>query len=304
MIRIALVVVSIVLSVVLTGVAAIAQERGQGGPTTTGETSAQEWLLARRKHQDYEKATFSFEHGVRDDPDYARTRNDWEIEFGNDGAGSADTFGVRMVRDDVSLIADLGALAFDDVDPARAADVRLFQKVSIGVGHLYAVHTMDTETDLWSLFSVLVHRPGDSVRIEWVALDAQDLRTSPGLVVGEGLQKKLRLFVRTIEEQGGLKRCRRESDAPSEKTFDRLERTAVKAMPVDFGGVLDRIQELPDVRLNLPSGKGVDLDAWRSCEVPQDLRITSLEHALEACTRALRLSWYVRTDGALAIRKA
>lgn len=59
-------------------------------------------LLARSKHEDYEAATFSFQHGLRDDPDLAITRNDWDVQFGN----GRDEFTVQMVTDDRSQIAD------------------------------------------------------------------------------------------------------------------------------------------------------------------------------------------------------
>ncbi len=283
-------------------------DRGQAPRPAATESapdlSIQEWLLARTKHQDYEKATFNFEHGVRDDPELTITRNDWDLLFGNDGEGAAnDTFDVRMVRDDISLIADLGESTFADVDPGKAAELRMLDRVVARVGHTYLVHTMDTETDRVAMFRVLAHRPRDSVRIEWVAFEPRGIRTSPGLSIDTKLEQRLVLFVRTLDRVGGLRRCLRESGGPSERTFDLLEDTIVKAMPVEFGGLLDRLAELPDVKLRLPDAKPGELETWRKEEIPEDLRVRSFEHALEAVTRALRMTWTVRTDGSIVVRK-
>ena len=124
-------------------------------------------LLARAKYQDYEKATFSFEHGVRDDPKLELTRNDWDLLFGNGG----DALGVTMVTDDRSRIKDLGAMRWSDVKtipelPAHPVPTRE-PDVPAVVGHMYLVHTRDSNSDFYTLFRVeeLVH--GDSCTITW-----------------------------------------------------------------------------------------------------------------------------------------
>lgn len=292
----------------LSSAVALAQETDRGqeptrGASPTVDTSAHEWLLSRQKHGDYEKSTFSFEHGLRDDPEHAVTRNDWDLQFDNSAAARPDMFGVRMVRDDISLFADLGELGFADVDPAKAAEVRMLDELECFVGHLYVVHTMDTETNRWAFFRVIVHHSNDSVRIEWLALDPQGLRSSPGLEFEPALEKKLRLYVRTLDGLGGLRFCRRDSETSSERVFDLLERDERKDLPREFGGVLDKLAELPDVKVLLPKERGFDLAAVRAIPVPEDPRIRSLEAALEACSRAARLSWQVWDDGAVVLKR-
>ncbi len=290
----------------------VAQERERGQEPAPKDTptegapdlAIQEWLLSRTKYDDYQKATFSFEFGLRDDPELEVTRNDWELLFGNNGRGTPDQFDVRMVRDDISTIADLGVVDFEGLTPAMAEGAVVLETVPCTLGHLYAVHTMDGETDRFALFRVDAHKKGDSTRIAWIAFDDNGLRSSPGLTVDKDLQKKLRSFVQVLKRRGGLDYCLRVSEAASEVTFDRLTDTRVKEIPPTFGALLDRIAELPGVKVEFGKSVPDERKAWRDAEVPYDVRVRDLRDALEITTRSLRLSWVVRTDGAVVIRKA
>ena len=149
---------------VLSGLLAFAgEDPAPHGKLTSGTVT----LLSRAKYNDYEKATFSFEHGIRDDPGLHRTRNDWELEFGNGG----DSFNVLMVNDDRSVIVDLGAKGLDDITelpafPAWKANVTT--RAGAVEGHAYAVHTRDGDSDSFSLFRVAKLVPGDQCTIEWL----------------------------------------------------------------------------------------------------------------------------------------
>ena len=97
------------------------------------------------------------------------TRNDWDVLFGN--SPSFDTFAVTMVTDDRSRIKDLGALNWTDAFqvpalPAYPVPTRDPDVAAI-VGHIYVVHTKDTETDLYALFRVEALEPLKSVTISW-----------------------------------------------------------------------------------------------------------------------------------------
>ena len=125
-------------------------------------------LFSRQKHKDYARACFSFEHGVNGEDALKLTRNDWDVQFGNGG----DTFQVTMVTDDRSRIKDLGELNWQDEFkvPALAphADPKEREpEVAAVAGHIYVVHTRDTETDLYALFRVESLERGDSVTISW-----------------------------------------------------------------------------------------------------------------------------------------
>ena len=129
-------------------------------------------LLARRVTNgvdNYVDACFSFEYGMNGAAALTVTGNDWDIQFGNNP--THDGFGVTMVTDDRSRLQDMGALNWGDafqvpVLPAYPVptDEPILKAV---VGHIYAVHTADTETDLYALFRVEALEPGQSVTISW-----------------------------------------------------------------------------------------------------------------------------------------
>jgi hypothetical protein len=131
----------------------------------TGDGSKTVILLSRRKYDDYEKATFSFQHGLRDDPKNV-THNDWDLLFGN----GDDVFDVTMVVDR-SRIRDLGAIDMDSLEtiPALPAYETPTREKSLPavVGHVYLVHTKDNNSDLYAIFRVEWLEPGDSCMIRW-----------------------------------------------------------------------------------------------------------------------------------------
>lgn len=136
-------------------------------------------LKARRitnGFDNYANATFSFEFGKNGDEAVPLTRNDWDILFGN--SPDRDTFTVTMVTDDRSRIQDMGELNWSDnfqvpvitayPVPTRDPDVDAV------VGHMYVVHTKDTETDLYALFRVEALDPGKSVTISWKSVQSPE----------------------------------------------------------------------------------------------------------------------------------
>lgn len=147
--------VLIVLAGVLSGCASPAVQRGE--------------LLSRTRHGSYDTATYSFEHALRDDPDHRITRNDWDLEFGN----GADVFNVTMVTDDRSRIVDLGSYTWADLEdvaaPIPEAHPEPTREAPVAVipGHVYVVHTVDSDTDLVALVRVETLVPGDRVTFTW-----------------------------------------------------------------------------------------------------------------------------------------
>lgn len=139
-------------------------------------------LQARRKTDvgdNYAEAAFSFEHGVNGKESLRVTLNDWDVLFGNSVGG--DTFDVTMVTDDCSRIKDLGEFSWYDsfklpVLPAHREPTRE-PSVRAQVGHMYAVHTKDRETDLYALFRVEALEPGKSVTISWKRVPPPEVET-------------------------------------------------------------------------------------------------------------------------------
>ena len=132
-------------------------------------------LPARRVtngRDNYVDATFSFEFGMNGPGSLSLTLNDWDILFGN--SPNRDTFAVTMVTDDCSRIRDLGALNWNDTFQVPVLQAYLVPTseptVDAVVGHMYVVHTKDTQTDLYFLFRVEALDPLKSVTISWKAV--------------------------------------------------------------------------------------------------------------------------------------
>jgi hypothetical protein len=149
---------------ILAGTSAICGAKTSAPKTVT--------LAARRivKGKDnYTSAAFSFRYGVTGNKGLSRTRNDWDLLFGN--SPSSDDFTVSVAADDCSRIKDLGELAWTDKfkvpelpaysHPTREPDIPAI------VGHLYLVHNKNSNYDHYSLFRVESLDPGKSVTISW-----------------------------------------------------------------------------------------------------------------------------------------
>ena len=125
-------------------------------------------LLARRA-DNYAYAAFSFEFGGNGPEVQKLCRNDWDILFGN--SSWPDGFDVTVGADDRSRIRDLGRRNWDDKyeigrlsayeEPEREPSVKAVE------GHLYLVHTRDTDSDVYAMFRVEKLEPGKSVEISW-----------------------------------------------------------------------------------------------------------------------------------------
>jgi hypothetical protein len=122
----------------------------------------------------YQDAAFSFEFGMNGEASVFTTRNDWDILFQRSPNNTDNNFAVSMVVDDRSRIQDMGALNWSDafqvpVLPAHPVPTRE-PDVKVVAGHMYVVHTKDSETDLYFLFRVEALAPRASVTISWKAV--------------------------------------------------------------------------------------------------------------------------------------
>jgi hypothetical protein len=140
------------------------------------------------KYEGYGRAAFSFEHGVRSDVGVQAPRNDYDLEYGNISlGGDSDWLTVSMVTDDRSRIKDLGEMGWPEVyhvpvlpaGPEPWKGIRFpkagesFEESSDGQvtravqGHIYVVHTKDSDTDLYAMFRVDALVPNDRCVISW-----------------------------------------------------------------------------------------------------------------------------------------
>jgi len=149
------------------------QSSAADGPAPKEHKLGEATLFSRMVHRDYEKATFSFEFGVRDDPT-CRHANDWDLQYGNGG----DHFHVTMVSDDRSRIVDLGKLDWGQLEATRLERLPPHPQprrefVPTVSGHIYLVHTVDRNSDLYALFRVeaVARQPG-TCDITWRLVDA------------------------------------------------------------------------------------------------------------------------------------
>jgi len=121
-------------------------------------------------------ACFSFEYGVNGDASLPLTLNDWDIQFGN--SPDKDEFNVSLAGSDRSRITDMGALNWNDnfqVPVLLAPPVQSLEpQVPAMVGHMYAVHTTDSNTNLYALFRVEALVPLTSVTITWKSVKSPE----------------------------------------------------------------------------------------------------------------------------------
>ncbi|HVG90750.1 MAG TPA: hypothetical protein VNB54_04605 [Alphaproteobacteria bacterium] len=117
----------------------------------------------------YPYAAYSFKFGGNGPETQKLCRNNWELLFGN--SPEPDSFDVTMVTDDRSRIRDLGSHTWEEKfavpnlpayeKPQREPSVKALE------GHIYVVHSRDTDTDLYALFRVEKLESGERVEITW-----------------------------------------------------------------------------------------------------------------------------------------
>ncbi|HEX6043015.1 MAG TPA: hypothetical protein VFZ22_00900 [Pyrinomonadaceae bacterium] len=129
--------------------------------------------MSEKGVDNYVYAAFSFKFGGNG-PDVQRLcRNNWDLLFGN--SPTPDAFDVTMVTDDRSRIKDLGSYKWSDKFhiPKLAAyeEPETEPSVKAIVGHMYLVHTRDTDNNHYALFRVERLVSEESVEISWKMID-------------------------------------------------------------------------------------------------------------------------------------
>ena len=134
-------------------------------------------LLARKVENgvdNYIYATYSFKFGGNGPEVQRLCRNNWDLQFGNSPT-SRDAFDVSMVVDDRSRIKDLGKYNWADrfIVPSLSAyeEPEREPSVKAEVGHIYLVHTRDTDYNHYVLFRVERLVSEESVEISWKLID-------------------------------------------------------------------------------------------------------------------------------------
>lgn len=164
---------SIVLAVLIVGLASLIPISAQ-----TSNDEIKKAKLVKRKSENgvdnYVYAAYSFKFGGNGPEIQQLCRNNWDLLFGN--SSTTDAFDVTMVVDDRSRIKDLGRYEWGDKfriprlsayeEPEREESVKAV------VGHMYLVHTRDTDSNHYALFRVERLTSEESVEISWKLIEA------------------------------------------------------------------------------------------------------------------------------------
>ncbi len=217
--------------------AELAKELGQGRTKAVNVAAlvSRTYALKLDKARAYVVATYSFEHATRDDVDNV-VRNDWDLLYGN---GQGDPFTVCTVTDDTSRIWDLGEADFDEFKPGGVAQ-------NVGKGgedavarknHLYILHTVDRETNLWAKFQVLEVAADQSVILRWERIDDpagwMALERTPGAALRRG-----RVQIQIRSGAAGGSPCRADMSGKAYAYVD-----AISPMPIDMTGDVEIEEE-------------------------------------------------------------
>jgi hypothetical protein len=251
-------------------------------------TARQEVLFDRAKYDDYEQCTFSFRHGIRDDPGLGKTRNHWDLSL--DG----DRFSVRMVVGDASCIRDLGALRWDELAPEAIAAGRDADRAPALAGHLYLIHAIWPDEVRRALLRVTELVPGDRCEFEWLALRDGAWTRSPGLSVPDAVEPLLRT---TLDPRLGLVAL-----APGEAAAATLRRL-LEPLPIDPRRI-DGIAALA-AALHRELGSAMFFDATLAGRAALPLPIhgspATAFALLEEGTRQAGLCWALAADGTIRL---
>lgn len=132
-------------------------------------------LFDRARFGDYEKATFSFLHGVRDDV-HGVVRNNWELLF------ESNKFFTIRAGDACELICDLGERPLDSLASAPLAELEALvesaareartssnagEHAAATIGHTYFVWSANRDSDLASAFEVVQLERDSHCLLEW-----------------------------------------------------------------------------------------------------------------------------------------
>lgn len=139
-------------------------------------------------NHDSSRATFSFERAMRG------TKNNWDLLYGNMHIGDDhDWFSASTANDNRSLIRDMGALSWSDsytvhvITPLPQLEEEKTRTITVDssgdtgkawaekngifvkaiVGHMYAMHVKDTDSEFYVLFRVESIERGDNCTISW-----------------------------------------------------------------------------------------------------------------------------------------
>jgi hypothetical protein len=182
--KLASLILVLLLTVIICGLSHKAEAQRFRHPDSQPQSAI---LLSQAAHNDFAKAIFNFQLGLRGDSQAHSTM--YDIRYGGLSYDRDDRFDVPIYHGSRSKIIDLGALNWAEVfdvpilyanpepyDGGRSDsywDGQLVRSlpentmVKVVVGHMYLLHTKDKERDLYVMFRVESLKTGDEVTITW-----------------------------------------------------------------------------------------------------------------------------------------
>ncbi len=248
----------------------------------------QEVLLSRRLHGSYETATFSFGHAVRDDPGMAKVRNDWDLLY--DGK----VFSVCTVTDDRSTIRDLGKTTWNDLQRLQDLKEPWELQTTPRFGHIYLIHTVDKDTNYFTLVRVSGIKPGDRVAFEWISLQPKGISTSPGMNPVPAFRQQVERLLRALPKTEADRKqafAGREAEYATSKLLRERE-FAVGVQGETAAALLKALEKVCEVRIHFPA---------RVNPPPVDIvhRKISAAAMLDEIARQTKLTWRIQQDGSI-----
>jgi hypothetical protein len=110
---------------------------------------ARKYAAALDRNKADTASTFGFESGTRDDMD--KSRNDWDFMYGS-GRTRID---IRTISDDAGFIWNLGVVDFENLPEDVLKTAQSKEETEALLNHVYIIHTVDSDSDLWSKMKIL-----------------------------------------------------------------------------------------------------------------------------------------------------
>jgi hypothetical protein len=153
-------------------------------------------LFSQVKHQDYDRASYSFELGMLGDEKFPERRARYNLRYGGVYMDGIYWFNVEMGRDSRSQLKDLGEMNWADVylvPVLFASDLPYDGLVGVSykdgkvaevtptaihvrpvTGHMYVLHAKDHDSDFYVMFRVESLEPEGQCTISWKRVPSPD----------------------------------------------------------------------------------------------------------------------------------
>ncbi len=218
----------------------------------------------------------------------AKVRNDWDLLY--DGK----VFSVCTVTDDRSTIRDLGKTTWNDLQRLQDLKEPWELQTAPRFGHIYLIHTVDKDTNYFTLVRVSGIKPGDRVAFEWISLQPKGISTSPGMNPVPAFRQQVERLLRALPKTEADRKqafAGREAEYATSKLLRERE-FAVGVQGETAAALLKALEKVCEVRIHFPA---------RVNPPPVDIvhRKISAAAMLDEIARQTKLTWRIQQDGSI-----